>query len=269
MTGFRKIVWAVTVLSCMAGAKAQGMGGSSSLQRVVEVESPKMRVFLPDADKATGRAVVALPGGAYAMLATGHEGYDWAGFFNDRGIAFAVVEYRLPHGDRSLSIGDAEAAMRIVRDSAEVWHINPGDVGIMGSSAGGHLASTVATHAEGNARPDFQILFYPVITMDKSYTHMGSHDNLLGKDASESLENEFSNEKQVSSTTPRAFIVFSDDDNVVPPMNGVNYYSALHRAGVPATFHIYPSGGHGWGCLPRFKYHDEMVADLSAWLKSF
>lgn len=256
----RFLAVAIAVLSCVAGIKAQ---------RVVDVESPKMRIYLPAEDKSTGRAVVALPGGAYAMLATGHEGHDWAPYFNDRGIAYAVVEYRLPHGDRTIPIGDAEAAMRTVRDSSQVWHINPSDVGIMGSSAGGHLASTVATHAPESARPNFQILFYPVITMDKTYTHLGSHDNLLGADASEQLEAEFSNEKQVGEMTPRAFIVFSDDDNVVPPMNGVNYYAALHRKGIPASFHIYPSGGHGWGCRPEFKYHNEMISDLSAWLDSF
>ena len=256
----RFLAVAIAALSCVAGINAQ---------RVVDIESPKMRIYLPAEAKATGRTVVALPGGAYAMLAKGHEGHDWAPYFNDKGIAYAVVEYRLPNGDRSIPIGDAEAAMRTVRDSAEVWHINPSDVGIMGSSAGGHLASTVATHAPESARPNFQILFYPVITMDKTYTHLGSHDNLLGADASKQLEVEFSNEKQVSEVTPRAFIVFSDDDKVVPPMNGVNYYAALHRMGIPASFHIYPSGGHGWGCLPKFKYHKEMIADLSAWLDSF
>ncbi len=257
---FKSLAVAVAAFCCVAGVSAQ---------RVIDIESPKMKVYLPAAEKATGRAVVALPGGGYAMLATGHEGHDWAKYFNDRGIAYAVVEYRLPAGDRTLPIGDAEAAVRTVRDSAEVWHVNRADVGIMGSSAGGHLASTVATHAPESARPDFQILFYPVITMDKSYTHLGSHDYLLGADASSDLEREYSNEMQVDGSTPRAFIVYSDDDKVVPPMNGVNYYAALHRMGIPASLHIYPSGGHGWGCMPRFKYHEQMKADLSAWLDSF
>ena len=130
----------------------------------------------------------------------------------------------MPHGDRTLPISDAEAAMKMARDSADVWNLNPYDIGIMGSSAGGHLASTIATHTRPELRPNFQILFYPVITMDKSYTHIGSHDNLLGKDASAELETEFSNEKQVTKETPRAFIAYSDDDKTVPPANGVNYY---------------------------------------------
>ena len=125
--------------------------------------------------------------------------------------------------------------------SSEGLNLNPNDIGIMGSSAGGHLASTIATHAPEALRPNFQILFYPVITMDKSFTHMGSHDNLLGKDASADLEKEFSNEKQVTKETPRAFIVYSDDDKVVPPANGVNYYLALNKKGVPSVLHIYHS----------------------------
>ena len=139
----------------------------------------------------------------------------------------------------------------MVRDSAGVWNLNPYDIGIMGSSAGGHLASTIATHTRPELRPDFQILFYPVITMDKSYTHMGSHDNLLGKDASGELETAFSNEKQVTKETPRAFIAYSDDDKTVPPANGVNYYLSLHKNHVPAVLHIYASGGHGWGIRER------------------
>ena len=132
-----------------------------------------------------------------------------------------------------------------------------------------NLASTIATHAKPELRPNFQILFYPVITMDKSYTHMGSHNNLLGKDASAELETEYSNEKQVTKDTPRAFIVYSDDDKVVPPANGVNYYLALNKNNVPSVLHIYPSGGHGWGIREDFLYKSEMLNELTSWLRSF
>lgn len=257
----RILAIAAAVLACA--------GAGAAAQRVVDIESPKMKVYLPAEDKSTGRAVVCLPGGGYAMLSNSHEGHHWAEFFNDLGLAFAVVDYRLPHGDRTLPIGDAENAMRVMRDSSEVWGLRRNDIGIMGSSAGGHLASTVATHAPADARPDFQILFYPVITMDKSYTHMGSHNFLLGESASKELEDEYSNELKVDESTPRAFIVFSDDDGLVPPKNGINYYSALHDKGIPASIYIYPSGGHGWGFSPGFRYHDLMTAELSAWLKSF
>lgn len=234
-----------------------------------DIQNPSLRVFLPAPELATGRAIVACPGGGYSGLAVNHEGYDWAPYFNKQGIALIVLKYRMPKGDRTLPIADAEAAMKMVRDSADIWNLNPHDIGIMGSSAGGHLASTIATHAKAELRPDFQILFYPVITMDKSYTHLGSHDNLLGKDASAELETEFSNEKQVTKETPRAFIAYSDDDKTVPPANGVNYYLSLHKKRVPAVLHIYASGGHGWGIRERFIYKNEMLNDLSAWLRSF
>ena len=242
---------------------------AQSTPKPFDIEQPSLRVFLPAPELATGRAVVACPGGGYSGLAVNHEGYDWAPYFNKQGIALIVLKYRMPKGDRTLPISDAEAARKMVRDSADVWNLNPNDIGIMGSSAGGHLASTIATHAPEALRPNFQILFYPVITMDKSFTHMGSHDNLLGKDASADLEKEFSNEKQVTKETPRAFIVYSDDDKVVPPANGVNYYLALNKKGVPSVLHIYPTGGHGWGIREDFLYKSEMQNELTSWLRSF
>ena len=242
---------------------------AQSTPKPFDIEQPSLRVFLPAPELATGRAVVACPGGGYSGLAVNHEGYDWAPYFNKQGIALIVLKYRMPKGDRTLPISDAEAAMKMVRDSADVWNLNPNDIGVMGSSAGGHLASTIATHAPEALRPNIQILFYPVITMDKSFTHMGSHDNLLGKDASADLEKEFSNEKQVTKETPRAFIVYSDDDKVVPPANGVNYYLALNKKGVPSVLHIYPTGGHGWGIREDFLYKSEMQNELTSWLRSF
>lgn len=255
----------------MSLAAAMGIFSLANAQtaQVLEFENPTIKVFLPEKEKATGRAVVVLPGGGYTHLATEHEGYDWAPFFNERGIAIAVVSYRMPNGDSTIPNTDAENAIKMMRENAEEWNINPYDVGIMGSSAGGHLASTVATHAPADARPDFQILFYPVITMDPSYTHMGSHDNLLGKDPGKEKEDLFSNEKQVTTETPRAVILLSDDDKAVPSPNGVNYYLALNKCGVPASLYVYPSGGHGWGHRENFKYHPQMMSDLDAWLKSF
>lgn len=255
----------VLLLFLLAGSRA----AAQNAPKPFDMEQPSLRVFLPAAELATGRAVVACPGGGYAGLAVDHEGYDWAPYFNKQGIALIVLKYRLPKGDRTLPISDAEAAMKMVRDSADVWNLNPLDIGIMGSSAGGHLASTIATHAPQNLRPNFQILFYPVITMDRSYTHMGSHNNLLGKDASAELEKEYSNEKQVTKETPRAFIVYSDDDTAVPPANGVNYYLALNKNGVPSVLHIHPSGGHGWGIREGFLYKNEMLGELTSWLRSF
>ncbi len=239
---------------------------SQQAQQPFDVQNPSIRVFLPSSELSTGKAVVICPGGGYVNLAVDNEGYDWAPYFNRQGIAAIVLKYRMPDGNRSLPISDAEAAVKMARDSAAVWHLNPHDIGIMGFSAGGHLASTIATHAKAEARPDFQILFYPVITMDKSYTHLGSHDHLLGKDASAALEDEYSSEKQVTASTPPAFIVCNGDDTVVPPANGVNYYLALNKHNIPASLHVYPTGGHGWGISESFLYKQEMMSELTAWL---
>lgn len=229
---------------------------------------PSIRVFLPNADKATGRAVVCCPGGGYSHLATGHEGYDWAPYFNERGIALIVLKYRMPHANTDVPISDAQEALRVVRENAQKWHIDPKKVGIMGSSAGGHLASTVATHSDSLTVPAFQILFYPVVTFDYKYTHKGSRHGLIGEQAPQDLVDLYSNELQVTSKTPPAIMLLSDDDRVVPSQNSVNYYLALKKLGIKATMHIYPSGGHGWGCRENFKYHKEMLADLSAWLET-
>lgn len=232
-------------------------------------DTARVRVFLPAEKAATGRAVVICPGGGYDHLAIDHEGYDWGGFFCEQGIAAIVLKYRMPHGRTDVPISDAEEAMRLVRRHAGEWHVNPQDVGIMGFSAGGHLASTIATQSKGDARPDFQILFYPVITMLPGYTHQGSHDELLGKDAKKKLQREYSSDMQVSRNTPRACIILSDDDQVVPPANGVNYYVELYRHDVPAALYVYPTGGHGYGMRSSFKYHIEMLLELKAWLHSF
>lgn len=228
-----------------------------------------IKVFLPDEKRATGRAVVICPGGGYAHLAMGHEGTDWAPFFNNMGIAAIVLHYRMPNGNPKVPVSDAEEAMRTVRRNAHSWHINADNVGIMGFSAGGHLASTVATQSKGDAKADFQILFYPVITMMQGYAHQGSHDNLLGSGTHKKDEQKYSSDLQVSRTTPRACILLSDDDHAVMPVNGVNYYTEMFRHDAPASLHVYPSGGHGWGMNTSFRYHVEMLMDLKAWLESF
>lgn len=226
-----------------------------------------MQVYQPK--HPTGRAIVDCPGGGYQHLAMDHEGHDWASFFCERGITFGVLKYRMPHGDRSIPMGDAQAAVKMMRDSAAVWKVNPHDVGIMGFSAGGHLASTTATHSPLASRPDFQILFYPVISMQENETHKGSWQNFLGEDRKdEKLCKEFSNYTQVRRhQTPPAIILMSQDDFVVPVLtNGIPYFSAMLKAGVPCTMHMYPVSGHGWGFREAFPYHYNMLNDLSTWL---
>lgn len=238
-----------------------------------EKDKAELTVYLPDAKKATGRAVVCCPGGGYSHLAMDHEGHQWATFFNNQGIALIVLKYRMPHGNYKIPISDAEEALKTVRHNAVDWHIDRNNVGIMGFSAGGHLASTIATHSKADAAPNFQILFYPVITMDPAFTHKGSHDNFLGTDRSKKemkkLEYEYSNDIQVNRTTPRVFLALSDDDRAVPAANGFNYYSECYRHDVPASIHIYPTGGHGWGYRESFAFHYQMVFELKAWLDSF
>lgn len=228
-----------------------------------------MIVCLPDSDKATGRAVVVCPGGGYEGLAMENEGTNWIPFFTDRGIACMILTYRMPHGDLTLPVSDAEKAITTVRDSAEVWNINPYDVGIMGSSAGGHLASTLATHAPMKARPDFQILFYPVITMDENRTHAGSVRSFLGEKRHDRKYVElYSNELQVRRhVTPPALILLATDDTLVPPVpNGVAYFAALRNADIPAAMYAYAEGEHGFGSQTNFVYHKQLLEDMTSWL---
>ena len=232
-------------------------------------DTAELTIFLPNANLATGRAIIICPGGGYDHLAFEKEGTNWASFFNEQGIAAFVLKYRMPKGNPLVPTSDAEEAIKIVRQNAKKYNIDPQQVGIMGSSAGGHLASTIATHSTGDAKPDFHILFYPVITMDSSFTHMGSKNNFLGQDPSEELVNKYSSELQVTKETPRVFIVLSNDDTGVPPKNGANYYMECNLKRVPAVLHIYPTGGHGWGSLETFAYHIEVRQELKSWLKSF
>lgn len=221
------------------------------------------------ADRPTGRAVVDCPGGGYVGLSMDNEGHNWASFFNEKGISYFVLKYRMPKGNRNIPVSDAESAMRLVRDSADRWKINPYDVGIMGFSAGGHLASTISTHASYALRPNFSILFYPVITMGNG-THQGSRANFLGTTPDESAITDFSNEKQVrSDLTPPAILLLANDDDVVPPVeNSIAYYTAMRKAGNDCSLYIYPTGGHGFGFNPQFTYHQQMLEDLSQWLST-
>lgn len=231
---------------------------------VLYVAEPTLTVY--PAAEGNGMAIVACPGGGYGKLAMDHEGKDMAAWFNNQGITYAVLKYRMPNGHKEVPLSDARQAMRILRHRAGEWQLKR--IGIMGFSAGGHLASTVATHFEDEeSHPDFQILFYPVISMDPEYTHRGTHDNLLGKQPVKEEEDDFSNELHVDGNTPPAFILHSSDDRSVPVAHSLNYYMALLRHQVPATLHIYPIGGHGWGYRDSFTYKREWTGELEKWLR--
>ena len=230
--------------------------------RISDVTEPTLTVYLPA--KGNGMAIIMCPGGGYSRLAMDHEGHDMASWFNNQGIVYCVLKYRMPNGHNEVPLSDAQQAIRIVRSHAEEWDID--QTGIMGASAGGHLASTAATHFSKDTRPDFQILLYPVITMTTK-THAGSRDNLLGANPSDKLTKLYSNELQVTPETPQAFIALSSDDNAVPAENSVNYYSALLANKVPASLHIYPIGGHGWGFRDNFTYKRQWTGELEKWLR--
>ena len=258
-----------TLLLLLLAAAVQAKTARTFTLNLTDDGKAQMVCFLPDAP--SGKAIVGVPGGGYSMLSNTHEGTQASGWLNDQGIAYFVVNYRLPEGDRTKPISDVEKGIRIVRDSADVWGINPHDVGIMGFSAGGHLASVISTHAVFDERPDFTILFYPVISMDERVSHVWSCRNFLGEDQKNpDIVRDFSTQNAVRRhLTPPAVIISANDDRLVPLVtNGVQYYTAMRRAGNECSMFIYPTGDHGFGFGPWFKYHDQLLTDLGNWLKA-
>lgn len=236
--------------------------------RLANIAEPDYYLFLPEQAKATGQAVVIFPGGGYVRVAFDHEGLQVARWLNSHGIAAVVVRYRMPNLHYEIPLRDAHKAIRMVRENAATWHIDPNNVGVMGFSAGGHLAATAATRFEAETHPDFAVLFYPVITLDEQITHSGSRNNLIGPDASQALVERYSLDRQVTAAAPPAFLALSDDDRTVPPLNSTLYYNAMKASGVPGEMHIYPTGGHGWGWNEDFTYKDELRPALLRWLQS-
>lgn len=225
-------------------------------------------VYHPADSINTGMAIVVCPGGGYTHLAMDHEGKQVAQWLADNGITGIVLKYRMPHGNHLIPAEDAREALRYVRRNAAKWGVDPAKVGIAGSSAGGHLATTVSTHIkDAESRPDFSVLFYPVVTSEKGVTHQGSIDNLLGEQATDpTMLAEYANEEHVDATTPPAILLLSDDDRAVPSENSVRYYRALRANNIPASMHIFPIGGHGWGFRETFKYHEPVKNLILEWL---
>lgn len=235
----------------------------ASGDRVSNVSEPTLTVyrsFYPN-----GLAIIACPGGGYVRLAMNHEGHDMAQWMTQMGVTYAVLKYRMPNGHPRVPLADAMQAMRIIRAHASEWGVTT--VGIMGASAGGHLASTLATHYTAETRPDFQILFYPMISYAGAKDRFKGRPNpLLGTNPGDDLIREYSNELHVDSLTPPAFILMSSDDRSVGVGGALAYYQALVRNRVPATLHIYPDGGHGWGYLDSFKWKQEWTGEMQKWL---
>lgn len=249
------------------------------------VQTPDIAVYLPTKRFATGAAVVICPGGGYAGLAYDLEGTDIAKWLNTQGIAGIVLKYRLPISKNNITphltpLMDAQRALRLVRANAAKWNINSNQIGIMGFSAGGHLASTLLTHNDrGNAtatdsieqqssRPDFGILIYPVISMTKPIMHAGSRNNLIGEKPDPALANSYSNELQVTRETPPTFLLHAMDDNAVPVENSLLFFQALKDKGVPGELHVFPKGGHGFGLATGKGALERWASLCTDWIKS-
>jgi len=243
-------------------------------------DKPSLTPYLAPERRGTGSAIVVCPGGGYQTLALDHEGAQIARWLNSIGVAAFVLQYRLgPRYHHPIELGDAQRAIRTVRARASAYRVLPDRVGIMGFSAGGHLASTAATHFDpGNAdaadvvdrvssRPDFAVLVYPVISFTTPYMHRGSRDNLLGPNPDPKLAESLSNELQVTPVTPPTFLFHTSTDPVVPVENSVLFYLALRKAGVPAEMHIYAEGPHGVGFAPTDEALSSWPARLADWLR--
>lgn len=242
---------------------------------------PAITPFLPAAEKRTGAACVICPGGGYGGLSMKKEGLEPARWFQERGVAAFVLRYRCGGGKNQhpVPMQDVQRAIRIVRSRAGEWHIDVKQIGVLGFSAGGHLAATAATHFDAgdpdakeaidrqSCRPDFQVLIYPVISMRTGITHNGSLQNLLGDSPPEELVTLMSNELQVTAETPPAFIVHSGDDDAVPVFNSLLYYSALFDKKVPAELHVFERGGHGYGMLRTAAANEHWPEQLEPWMK--
>ncbi|WP_217358031.1 alpha/beta hydrolase [Alteromonas pelagimontana] len=227
---------------------------SDGILKVEQVQNPEMEVFLPSQRSATGQAVIICPGGGYGILAYDWEGRDVAKALNAKGIAGIVLKYRLPSAASSIELHkspllDAQRAITLTREHAKSWNIDKHRIGIMGFSAGGHLASTAGTHFNNDTRPDFMVLIYPVISMQDNMTssQSRSRDALLGKHPDNALKDFYSNEKHVNTNTPPTFIVHASDDDAISVDHSLVMYSALQKKQVPVEMHIYPKGGHGFG----------------------
>lgn len=254
--------------------------GDDGIIRISKVSEPTLTVFLPSKEKATGAAVIICPGGGYGILAINHEGYNVAKRFNEIGVAAFVLKYRLPNDaimvDKSFGpLMDAEQAIYLVRGQAKKWNVDPAKIGIMGFSAGGHLASTLTVHYDDvkienkeklSLRPDFSILIYPVISFIES-PHTGSANNLAGANATQAQKEYFSNERHVTPQTPPTFLVHANDDNGVPVQNSIIFNQALVANKVKSEMHLYQGGGHGFG-LNNKTTSDDWFERLTNWMKS-
>lgn len=259
----------------------QSITNDEGILIVSKVSVPTLTIYKTAKSNKTTAAVIICPGGGYGILAASHEGSDVAKVFNKWGITAFVLKYRLPDDaimiDKAIGpLQDAQRALQLVRQNAEEWNIDPAKIGMMGFSAGGHLASTASTHFERpvidnpkkiSLRPDFSLLIYPVISFSDSLTHMGSRNNLIGQNPSAEKIREYSNELQVRANTPPAFLVHAEDDGAVKVGNSIQYHEALKRNKIKTKLRLYEKGGHGFG-MNNKTTSDSWMERLKAWMKN-
>jgi acetyl esterase/lipase len=242
---------------------------SNTTEAVLYIYEAKKKV-------ATGQAVVICPGGGYALVAMGHEGFEFAEWLAENGVTAAVLKYRMPNNVPQVPMEDAAEALRYMRE--EYKGKTPiTQLGIMGFSAGGHLAASTAvgvlkangdTSARAAIRPDFAVLFYPVITSDAQFTHMGTYNNLLGNDRTDALSKAWCPLYVAGKDAPKTWMVLSDDDKTVPSQNSTFFYNKLKELGIEASINIFPSGGHGWGFRDSLPYKAQWQMAMMQWLQS-
>ncbi len=232
------------------------------------VSEARMYAYFAPKETNNGTSVLICPGGGYGGLAAEKEGVEIARWFNNMGVTAFVLYYRMPFCHSEVPLKDAKTAMQIIHRNAKKWKLNKNRVGVIGFSAGGHLAATLGTHFDKTNKPDFMVLMYPVISLKKIYTPNGTRKNLIGENASEELENFYSNELHVSRKTPPTFIVHAEDDNVVSIENSKVFNEALKRNKVKSEFIIYKLGGHGFGMRPQGLEVDNWPDKLQKWLKT-
>jgi acetyl esterase/lipase len=291
-----RIVTALAFASTFAAEHgvARQPGGDAALPRTIELwpngapgalgsepaDRPTLTIYLPDATQASGTGIVICPGGGYGRVTMDYEGHQVARLLTSQGISSFILKYRLgPRYRHPAMLQDVLQAIRLVRAQARAYGVRPDRIGVLGFSAGGHLASSAATlfdapEAQGpagapmNARPDFAVLAYPVIVMgDPAVTHKGSQANLLGPNAAPALIERLSTDRQVSPRTPPTFLFHTTEDASVPPENSVRFYLALRRAGVPAELHIYEKGAHGVALAPNDPVLRTWAERLFAWMR--
>lgn len=233
-----------------------------------EAAEAEIFVYHPAKSNQPSPGILICPGGGYQGLSMDNEGHTMARWYSSRGFLAVVLKYRMPKGVHTIPLSDAEKAMETIRDNAGKWNVDTKRIGVVGSSAGGHLAASLSTLAADANRPAFAILYYPVISFDKMVTHGGSKKNLLGEEIdNQTLLDRYSLQKQVDDKTPRTLLLLSDDDKVVPQANSILYYTALNEKQIPASMYIFPDGGHGWGTQPWFTYKEEVKDLIWKWLQ--